>query len=89
MEAVLWLIGFVVLFLAIRIYSSKPTISEIVIYPIKSCGPINLRRATLDRLGILNDRRWIIINAENRMVTQRTYPRLSMIQVGSLLSHPV
>ncbi|WP_281235385.1 MOSC domain-containing protein [Flavobacterium gelatinilyticum] len=55
------------------IYSVK----EIYIYPIKSLAGISLKSANAEEMGFENDRRWMLINAENVHVTQREYPIMS------------
>lgn len=55
------------------IYSVK----EIYIYPIKSLAGISLKSAHAEEMGFENDRRWMLINAENIHITQREYPIMS------------
>ncbi|WFE68362.1 MOSC N-terminal beta barrel domain-containing protein [Thiomicrospira sp. R3] len=50
-------------------------------YPIKSCGGEKLQQAKLDKLGIQGDRRWMLIDPNNRMVTQRQCAKMCLIQV--------
>ena len=56
-------------------------LSEIWRYPIKSCGGERLDYAELDQFGIKGDRRWMLIDQHNQMVTQRQQPRMCLIQV--------
>lgn len=53
------------------------TVKEIYIYPIKSLAAISCKEAFAEEMGFENDRRWMLINAENVHVTQREYPILS------------
>jgi len=53
------------------------TVKEIYIYPIKSLAAITCKEAFAEEMGFENDRRWMLINAENVHVTQREYPILS------------
>jgi uncharacterized protein YcbX len=57
------------------------TIKAIYRYPIKSCGGEKLQQAKLDKLGIQGDRRWMLIDPNNRMVTQRQCAKMCLIQV--------
>ncbi|RQS76754.1 MOSC domain-containing protein [Burkholderia sp. Bp8963] len=57
-----------------------PTISELFVYPIKSCGGIALRRALLLDTGLAYDRHWMVTDAAGEMITQRTHPRLALVQ---------
>ncbi len=54
-------------------------ITGIRIYPIKSCAGITLTEATLGKDGLELDRRWMVVNADGRFLTQRTHPRLARI----------
>jgi len=53
------------------------TVKEIYIYPIKSLAGINCKQAFAEEMGFENDRRWMLINAENLHITQREHPILS------------
>ena len=62
------------------IYSVK----EIYIYPIKSLAGISCQEALAEEMGFENDRRWMLIDADNQMITQREhrimsqfYPKIS------------
>ncbi|WP_052501541.1 MOSC domain-containing protein [Thiomicrospira microaerophila] len=56
-------------------------VTELWRYPIKSCGGEALQQAKLDKLGIQGDRRWMLIDPNNQMVTQRQIPKMCLIQV--------
>lgn len=49
-------------------------------YPVKSCGGIALDAATLDRRGIVNDRLMMIVDSEGRFISQRSHPKLALIE---------
>lgn len=57
-------------------------LSSIVVHPIKSCGPIALERAVLTRRGLRHDRRFMIVEASGRFVTQREEPRLTQVKTS-------
>jgi len=57
--------------------SAVYSVKEIYIYPIKSLAGISLKSANAGEMGFENDRRWMLINAENVHVTQREYPIMS------------
>jgi len=59
---------------------SQLIISELNIYPVKSMRQVPLEKATVDMGGLKNDRRWMVVDAEGRMITQRQQSRLSLIQ---------
>lgn len=52
-------------------------VKEIYIYPIKSLAGISCDKALAEEMGFENDRRWMLIDAENVHITQREYPILS------------
>lgn len=60
------------------------TLSSITIYPIKSCGGIELTSAELDSRGLRYDRRWMVVNNEGVFMTQREFPRMTLIAVELL-----
>lgn len=55
-------------------------ISELYIYPVKSCRGIRLNISELDLFGLKNDRRWMVVDAEGVMLTQRKLSRMCLIQ---------
>lgn len=55
------------------------TITDLFIYPVKSLRGIRLERSALDIRGLADDRRWMIIDQQNRFVTQRTLPQLATL----------
>lgn len=68
------------------------TLTEINIYPIKSLGGISLQSSTIEERGLKYDRRWMLIEDENKFITQRTYPQMSLLKVeisndGLIISH--
>lgn len=56
-------------------------LSEIYIYPIKSLGGIKLNSVEFETRGLKNDRRYMLIDENNKFVTQREYPKMSLIKV--------
>ncbi|MFD2942799.1 MOSC domain-containing protein [Flavobacterium notoginsengisoli] len=57
--------------------SMSHVITEIYIYPIKSLAGISLSSAKAEEMGFENDRRWMLINSENQMLTQREHRIMS------------
>lgn len=55
-------------------------ISELHIYPIKSLGGISLSAAELTDRGFRYDRRWMLVDEQNRFLTQRVYPKMALLQ---------
>ncbi|KAI8996813.1 MOSC N-terminal beta barrel domain-containing protein [Pilobolus umbonatus] len=57
------------------------TVERINIFPIKSCHSIEVNECEVNSLGILYDRRFMIIDAAtNRFISQRRYPSLVHLQ---------
>ena len=50
------------------------------IYPVKSMRAVPMSTLALDEKGIVGDRRWMVVDAEGRFVTQRTVPALVQLQ---------
>jgi len=51
--------------------SSVPSdlqVCTLYIYPIKGCAGFKVSRARIDRLGFVGDRRWMVVDAENKFV---------------------
>ena len=59
---------------------SKLYISELAIYPVKSMRQIQLQKSSLQFGGLKHDRRWMVIDKEGVMITQRKVARLCLIQ---------
>ncbi|PKK37818.1 MOSC domain-containing protein [Siphonobacter sp. SORGH_AS_0500] len=57
------------------------TLSEIWIYPIKSLAGISLTETELTSRGLKYDRRWMLIDANGKFMTQRSLPDLALIDV--------
>lgn len=52
------------------------------VYPIKSCGGIDLQTAVVDAYGIQHDRQWVLVGGHNsKAMTQREYPYMARITV--------
>lgn len=57
-------------------------VSEINIYPIKSLGGISLEKSVVEKRGLRFDRRFMLIDADNRFVSQREFPRLAALTLS-------
>ena len=59
------------------------TLSEITLYPIKSCAGMALRSATLTRAGLMvesiHDREWMLVDGAGQFLSQREHPRMALI----------
>jgi uncharacterized protein YcbX len=54
-------------------------LAGLYIYPVKSLRGCAVESATLDELGIVGDRRFLVVDVEGRFLTQRTLPRMALI----------
>lgn len=48
-------------------------------YPVKSCAGISLTSAQLDDRGIVEDRKWMVVDAHGNCLTQRDLPSMALI----------
>jgi uncharacterized protein len=55
-------------------------ISEIWSYPIKSLAGIQHLEAYCDQRGLAYDRSWMIIDQNNRFISQRSHPSMALLQ---------
>ena len=56
-------------------------ISEINIYPVKSLSGIALQKSIVEERGLTDDRRFMLVNEKNALITQREFPKLATIEV--------
>lgn len=59
-------------------------LSGIHIYPLKSCAGVDLPSVTLDRFGPAGDRRWMVVDAEGRFLSQRGLPVMALVSATPL-----
>ena len=59
-----------------------PRITQINLYPIKSCAGISVERASLDSRGLSEDRCFMLVDIKGRFLTQREHPEMSRIMVS-------
>jgi uncharacterized protein len=57
-------------------------ISHLYVYPIKSLGGIELSTARLTDRGIEHDRRWMLVDENNRFLTQREFPLMALLRTA-------
>jgi len=56
-------------------------VSDLFIYPVKSLGGISVNSALLTDRGFEYDRRWMVVDKENRFITQRELHAMALLQV--------
>lgn len=52
------------------------------VYPLKSAGGIAVAAARVDEVGLEHDRRWMVVDARGRFLTQRSYPRMALLRTA-------
>lgn len=61
-----------------------PTLSHLLLYPIKSCAGISVERAAVLESGLfaegVHDREWMVVTDDGLFLTQREYPRMALIR---------
>ncbi|GAA3965082.1 MOSC domain-containing protein [Mucilaginibacter dorajii] len=67
-------------------------VSQLFIYPIKSLAGISVKSAAVTSRGFKYDRRWMLVDSQNRFLTQREHFQMALIKVsiqsdGLLVSH--
>ena len=67
-------------------------ISELYIYPIKSLAGISVTEALITETGFLHDRRWMLVDGNNRFLSQRELAQMALFRVsvqtnGLLVTH--
>ena len=62
-----------------------PSISELTMYPIKSCAGIALTEAVITASGLsyggVSDREWMLVDESSLFLTQREYPRMACLRI--------
>jgi len=55
------------------------TVSQLWIYPVKGLKGIALERARCTDRGFENDRRFMVVDAAGKFMSQREYPRMATV----------
>ena len=58
---------------------NKKILTQIYIYPVKSLGGISLKESLVTDCGLMYDRRWMIIDANENYISQKTKPEMALI----------
>ncbi|WP_372350621.1 MOSC domain-containing protein [Streptomyces sp. KL116D] len=57
---------------------SHPVLSSIHVHPLKAVRGHAPREAVVEPWGLAGDRRWVLVDSTNKIVTQRPHPRLAL-----------
>jgi uncharacterized protein YcbX len=59
------------------------TLSQLIIYPVKSCAGLSVAAAILTRAGLevdgVGDREWMVVGDDGQFLTQRELPRMALV----------
>ena len=55
-------------------------VSELNIYPVKSLRQVSLSASRVEPYGLEHDRRWMVVDEDGNMITQRQLARMCLIQ---------
>jgi uncharacterized protein YcbX len=56
-------------------------LGKLHVYPIKSCAGIAMEEWEVDERGLRHDRRWMLVDETGRFMSQRRFPRMTLIKV--------
>uniref|UniRef100_A0A3P8YWQ3 Molybdenum cofactor sulfurase n=1 Tax=Esox lucius TaxID=8010 RepID=A0A3P8YWQ3_ESOLU len=60
-------------------HRKDPTLTNIYIYPVKSCAAFEVTNWPVGPLGLLHDRGWMVVNGNGVCLNQKREPRLCLI----------
>jgi uncharacterized protein len=60
-------------------FDLQATLSRLFVYPIKSCGGVELKESLLIETGLEFDRAWMVVDEQGEFVSQRELPRMALI----------
>ena len=55
-------------------------ITALNIFPIKGCRGVSVTTSAVDRLGLVGDRRLMLVDVDNQFISQREVPRLATLE---------
>jgi uncharacterized protein len=56
-----------------------PTISDLFVYPVKSCAGVRMNEVSIVATGFEFDRNWMVVDSGAAFVTQREHPTLALV----------
>ncbi|CAM5585484.1 MULTISPECIES: MOSC domain-containing protein [Streptomyces] len=59
-------------------------LTSIHLYPLKGARGLALPEAAVEPWGLAGDRRWMLVDAEDRFITQRSFPTLALVSATPL-----
>ena len=58
----------------------RGVISQLIVYPVKSCAGVQVSEVILTETGPEFDRAWMVVDERGEFLTQRELPRMALIQ---------
>jgi len=58
------------------------SVTQLFIYPVKSFAGIQLESSKIDSMGLQFDRRWMVVSSDGTFITQRTVPKMALINTA-------
>jgi uncharacterized protein YcbX len=62
--------------------SQSTAIQALFVYPVKSLGGVSVSTLHFNSAGVVNDRRYMLVDGKNRMLTLRSHSQLSQFQLA-------
>ena len=59
-------------------------IKALFVYPVKSLGGVSVATLRFNSAGVVNDRRYMLVDGKNRMLTLRSHSQLSQFHLAQL-----
>ncbi len=66
---------------------SATTLTGLFLYPVKSLRGCAVPSAEVDALGLIGDRRFLVVDETGRFLTQRTLPRMALVTTALDATH--
>ena len=66
---------------------TQNTLSEIILYPVKSLSGISVSQWPVIKTGLLYDRKWMLVDGEGQFLSQRKLPRMALIKTALTDEH--
>jgi len=62
---------------------SRFELSQLWLFPVKSCAGFTLQKSHLSLFGLAGDRRWMVVDdSSNHFISQRNFPEMCLIQAS-------
>ncbi|HRE82603.1 MAG TPA: MOSC N-terminal beta barrel domain-containing protein, partial [Opitutaceae bacterium] len=62
-------------------------LTGLFIYPVKSLQGVSLEQSRVDALGLVHDRRFMVVDESGRFLSQRTLPRMAQVATAITEEH--